>query len=965
MDERSLLRFSEFEIDLRDERVRRADAPVALTPKAFALLRTLLQRPGQLVTKDELFARVWSRRYVTDDALARCMKELRAALGDDARQPRFIQTVHGRGFRFVAPVVRPASAPHAAPDPAPVLVGRASELEILDAALRESVAGARRVLFVTGEAGIGKTSLVEAFLARHAAAGDALWVAQGRCIDQYGAGEPYMPLLEALERLGQAMGTDRLAAALRQHAPTWLGQLLLVSEEFGGAAAAGAALDRSPQRMVRELAYAFEALSRERPIVLWLEDLHWSDYATLDFVSFIAARRGAARLLVLGTYRPADVLERGHPLREVTAHLAMRGECRELPLGLLSEASIAEYLARRLAGRASLDTAGLARSIHRRSDGNALFMVAVADQIEQEDASLEEKLTRVPASLRQLIERQLDRLSRDEQHLLEVASLAGAEFPAAAVAAGLEWEVAAVEERCVRLVRRGQFLRPAGTAEWPDGMVSARFGFLHALYQEVLAERTSGHRRPEIQRRIGEREERAYGARAPVMAAQLAARFAIARDMPRAVRYLEHAGKNALARHAYVEAAQHLSRGLELVDQLPEEGRQRQALDLYLPLGAALMASSGYASPATERTYQRALALCRGAGTQAELVRVVKGLWNVLLVRGELVAARAMTDELLRAAQESGDATLMLDAHARLGQTAFHAGELRAAHEHLERASRMLHDTAARSRHAGPRVVAYLSWVEWYLGHPERAAVHGREALERAAQLGNAHSIAFTLGFIGWLHLFRGEAARARELANEQLALCAEHGLRYWQSWATFLRGAAVCAETPEADTLARMAEAVAAHRETGAEIGVAFFQTYLADAHRRAGRVDEGLTIMDEALKLISVNGNRYHEADAHRVRGELLLQAGATEEAQRCFEHARDIARSQSARSLELRAAISLLRCAPPRRRAPARAALRRVLATFAQDEETGDLREARAAAADVAASRGARPAGAGRMR
>ena len=338
-------------LDPANECLWRGTEMLRLTRKAFAALHYLATHPGRVVSKEELFQAVWPAVVVSEAALTTCMREVRKVLADDPKVPQFIETVHRRGYRFIAPL---STTPQPVPSlkskvqspqsairnrqSAIGLVGREGELAQLHNWLEKALHGERQVVFVTGEPGIGKTTLVEAFLQQIAADG-GVWIGRGQCIEHYGAGEAYLPGLDALGRLGRAPDGHRLLAVLHQYAPTWLVQLpaLLGAAELE-------ALQRRTQgatreRMLRELAEAVEALTAEQPLVLWLEDLHWSDYATLDWLAFVARWREAARFLVIGAYRPVDVIVREHPLKAVKQELQLHGNCEELPLGLLIHTS--------------------------------------------------------------------------------------------------------------------------------------------------------------------------------------------------------------------------------------------------------------------------------------------------------------------------------------------------------------------------------------------------------------------------------------------------------------------------------------------------------------------------------------------------------------------------------------------------------------------------------------------------
>ena len=355
---------------------------VPVTQRAFTLLVTLLARPGQLFTKAELFETVWSGRVVTQAALSRAIHELRAALADDAGTPRFIATAHGLGFRFVAPVaaLAPGATQPLRQSAERHLAGRDAELRRLDHALEEARAGRRRLVFVTGEAGIGKTALVEAFLERHAQR-DALWVAQGRCIEPYGTGDAFLPILEALEQLAGKVGAELLCAVLQRYAPTWLAQLPWLAPDAARRPAAPAPGDATPRRMLLELAQALEALAVQQPIGAWLEDLHWSDGSSLAALSFVAGRRDAARLMLIGSFRRAEAPLADSPLHSLALRLEQRGQASEITLPALDEEGFRDLLARRLGEPRDDLVRALGAFLHRRSEGNALFAVTLLDDL--------------------------------------------------------------------------------------------------------------------------------------------------------------------------------------------------------------------------------------------------------------------------------------------------------------------------------------------------------------------------------------------------------------------------------------------------------------------------------------------------------------------------------------------------------------------------------------------------------
>ena len=389
-----------------------------------------------------------------------------------------------------------------------------------------------------------------------------------------------------------------LLTLLRQHAPSWVVQLpsFLSPTELEELQRTAAGVTR--ERMLQELVETLEAITAERPLVLVLEDLHWSDVSTLDLLSMLARRHEPARLLIIGTYSPVEVLARGHPLKAIKQELQLHGQCEELALEFLTEEHVAEYLEVRFSEQPDgrLRIKPLAHVVHQRTDGNPLFMVNVTNELVAHQVitnrdghwvipdTFAGDPIGVPGNLRQLIEQQLSRVSPEERKLLEAASVAGTEFSAAAVAAAVEQSAEMVETYCDSLVRREQFLRAQGTGEWPDGTVAARYGFEHALYQEVLYDRLSTDRRIRLHRQIGEREEQGYGERAREIAAELAGLLNRDETFARCA-VSPAAGENTLRRSAHQETISLLTKGLELLKtQLDTPERTHQELDLLTTL---------------------------------------------------------------------------------------------------------------------------------------------------------------------------------------------------------------------------------------------------------------------------------------------------------------------------------------------------------------------------------------------
>lgn len=586
------LSFGSFRFDPVNQCLWHGERMIDLAPKAFAVLSYLVTHPGRLVTKEELLQAVWPDVYVTDAVLKVRVRELRKALGDKAQDPQFVKTLHRRGYRFIAPVKLALNSEPDATEPlqpAHGLVGRDRVVAQLHQHLQQALQGTRQIVFVTGEAGMGKTAVVDTFLAQ-ASSHPRVLTASGQCVEHYGTGEAYLPVLQALSRLCRQAGAEELPALLRQYAPTWLAQLPWLIEDAEQAPLQHEILGTTHASMMREMGELCGALARQALFVLVLEDLHWSDYATLDLLSWLAQQREPARLLVLGTYRPVELIVRDHPLKTVKQELELHRQCTELQLNFLNNAEVVEFLQRRFPKHSFPEQ--LARVIHGRTDGNPLFLVNVIDYLVSR-AMLAEQTGRwcltvalaeiqeaLPESLQLMIDKQLDGLDVEQQQVLAGASIVGADFTTAAVAAGLAQNMARVEKCCEKLAQTRQFICPLGAEELPNGTVTERYAFIHALYQDVLGRRLSAMRRAQLHHAIGIQKEAAYAQQSTEIAAELALHFEQGRELHRAIDYLRQAARNARYRYANQAALGYLTRAIQLLERLVDAEQPSQRLQV-------------------------------------------------------------------------------------------------------------------------------------------------------------------------------------------------------------------------------------------------------------------------------------------------------------------------------------------------------------------------------------------------
>jgi DNA-binding winged helix-turn-helix (wHTH) protein/predicted ATPase len=957
------LRFGPFRLDAASQRLERDGVEVRLRPKTFAVLRHLLGAPGRLITKDALLDAVWGDTVVSESVLTVCLRELREALDDDARSPRYVETVHRRGYRFLAAIDVGDAVPDAPIRTPAALVGRDAALERLHTWLAVAREGQRQLVFVTGDAGIGKTSLVDAFLDR-LRPDDALWTATGQCVEHYGAAEAYLPVLEAMGRLCRGPGGERLAASLRRLAPTWVAELPALAAP-GGEPSPSRSVDVPRQRMLREIADALEVVTAERTVVLVLEDLHWCDPSTVDLIAYLARRREPARLLLIGTCRPVDLIVREHPLRRVQQDLHSRGLCHDLALEVLTDVEVARYLGARF-GEGRL-VPEVARVIHRRTDGHPLFMVTVTDDLVRRGvvARVEDRwqLTApddqleagAGESLRRVIGQMLERCDAPDRRLLDAASVVGVAFSAATVATALEEDVEAVEARCEELARRGQLIRAVGLERGQGGMIAGRFEFRHAIHAVVLYAEIPPGRRARWHRRIGEGLERQWGAEAVEHAGELALHFERGGDEPRAVRYRGQAASLALRRWANAEARTHLDHALSLLATMPDTSeRARQELQTWLTLGPVLMVMHGDAAPEVQHAYDRAGDLCRRVGTPAESVEIAWGAWRLASSSADLTRAREIGEELLALAERDGDSVARAHAHRAIGQSLLYLGDPEAAHRHLtETAAFFATATAAPrapSRLAQNSEIGALGFdavTSWVLGYPDRALRLAEASLASGQRTGNPVFISFALSGLAWVRHLRRDGAGALEAAEGAMALAREHELSPRWAQAAIFRGAALCQQGRAEEGVAQIREGLSAHLATGARIGRAFNLATLAAAELARGRIDAAGAAVLEALAISPVTGERWWDGELHRLSGEIELARAPRrrDEAEAAFRRAIELAREQRARALELRAVVSLGHLwVRHGKRDDARALVREACDRIAEGADTGDVRGAR---------------------
>src|SRR5215468_4198321 len=797
------------------------------------------------------------------------------------------------------------------------------------------------------------------------AAEPGLRLARGQCLEGYGGMEAYYPLLEALGAVCQGAGGAAVVETLATHAPTWLVQFPALLTPAHRATLQRELQGATRERMLRELAELLEVLTADRPLLLVLEDLQWADHATVDGLAALARRRAPAHLVLVATYRPVDLAFWAHPLQTLTQDLRVHQLCHELAVEPLSAADIAAYLAAVAAG-APLP-AGLAALLSRHSEGNPLFMRALLEHLTQQGVLAREAdgwvfrgpsaahALGVPENLRQMIEAQMARLGPEEQRVLEVASVTGAVFTASVSAAAADMEANDCDAVCATLARRQQLVRAADAQQLPDGSVSQRYVFVHALYREVCYWRQAPGHRAMRHRRLGAHLEGLFAPQLQDVAAELAHHFEAGAEWARAITYLQLVADTAGQRYAYREAATTLQHALALVPHLPEApARTQHALPLYSALGAALTMTHGQAAPDVEHAYTQAYALCQQVGETPELVPVLYGLWRFYNTRSQLHTARELGDTLLRLTQRADDPALAVIAHYALGWTWCCLGVLPAARQHLEEGSARYTPDQRRAlvfgigQDPGLNSHLYAALTLWMLGYPAQVLAHLHAALAWAQALAHPHSLAFTRCWAAIVAQWRRDVPAVYEHAAAAVALSTAQGFPLLVAWGASLRGWALAMQGQAKEGMAQARQGLADYRANGAAVFVPYFCTVLADVCAHLGDTAEGLQALAEAHTLVEQHEERYWEAEVCRLRGVLLRRQPETPpaEAEAWVQRALDVARSQQAKALELRAAMSLARLwLQQSKRAEARELLAPIYGWFTEGFDTADLQEAKA--------------------
>jgi class 3 adenylate cyclase len=805
-------------------------------------------------------------------------------------------------------------------------IGRQSEMEQLRNALEHAKAGHGQIVGTMGEPGLGKSRLFYEF--KLLSVGGCLLLEAYSV--SHGKATAYLPVIELLKSYFdiQAQDDERkrrekvggkvlmLDRSLEDTLP-YLFALLGIEEQPSPLQQMDAQIRR--RRTFEALKKLFLRESLNQPLVLIFEDLHWIDGETQGFLDVLSESVASARLLLLTNYRP----EYRHEWGQKTYYTQLR-------LAPLGRAEAEELLAFLLGNDVSLTP--VKALILEKTEGTPFFMEEVVQTLAEEEALSGERgsyrlvqaptTLQLPSTVQAILAARIDRLAPDEKALLQQLSVIGREFPLGLIRQVIDQPEADLY-RLLASLQHKEFLyeQPA----FPE----VEYIFKHALTQEVAYGTVLQEQRKLLHERTGQALEGLHAATLPEHYSDLAHHYRRSANTEKAIEYLRLAGQQAVQRSAYAEAVNYLTTALELLKTLPDtQERVQQELPLQIALAYSRAITAGYTTPGVGEAFLRAQELCQQLGETPQLSVVLRGLWQFYGLQAEYETAREMVNRGLSLAQRLQDATLLMGAHQDLGFFSLWPGEWEAARKHFEQSLTFYDPRQHRSYMAlydadlGLWSLSEVAIVLWCLGYPEQALQKSREALRLAHELGHPYSTNWVLLCTAWLHQHRREPQETQKQAQAAMTLSEEQGFQLWLAWGTVFHGWARALQGQGDEGVVQIRQGMSNARS---ELGRTYFLVLLAEGYKSMGQHEEGLRALTEALEFAETKGERIYEAELYRLKGELTLQQTNQKakvpnpksqslepqsEAEACFQKAIEIAQKQHAKSLELRATMSLVR-------------------------------------------------------
>ncbi|HKV55113.1 MAG TPA: adenylate/guanylate cyclase domain-containing protein [Candidatus Binataceae bacterium] len=819
-------------------------------------------------------------------------------------------------------------------------VGREDELRSLLNRWVRAREGEGQVVTIIGEAGIGKSRLLRRF--RQAiTATPHTWLEAGA--GAFFQNTPFYAVGELLRQiLGNAQIPDQIAQLERRLAAAGLRPVeaipllapllnLALPQEYP---ASTLPPEQQRRRLLATLVEWLLGAARTQPLVSVIEDLHWADPSTIELIELLVEQGATAPLLLLYTARP-----------EFRVSWPPRAHHAQISLNRLNVSDVRTMVTEVAAAKALSDAT--VTTVVERTGGVPLFVEELTRAVlESGDGKFVGRA--IPVTLHDSLMARLDRLG-PAREVIQIGAVLGGDFSYELLQA--VHPIAEAElQTALRKLADAELLYVRGIA--PD----ASYQFKHALIRDAAYEALLKTRRRELHIRIANTIDQSFPDLSAAHPELLAHHYTEAGSNEQAVRYWQRAGEQAVEHSAHVEAISHLNHGLELLKNFPPTPEHAaEELKVQITLGVAIGMIKGYASVEGQAVYERARELCEQVGDSQQLCQVLWALWRLHHVRAEFQQARELGGELLHLAERNHNRDFLLQAHHSLWTTLILLGEFTLAKQHLDHGM-VIYDFEQHRSHAflygghdpGVCCRGQLGYVLWYLGYPEQALKSAQESITLAQKLSHPYSLVMILECTTMLNQFCRNVRETQEGAETVAALAREQGFPVWSALATLYRGWALAEQGMEKEGTSELHRGMAAYRASGAGLGLPYQLAHLAEIYSRTGQIQEGLNSINEALSLTEKTGDRRWLAELHRLKGVLTLRAPSSleHEAEDSFQRAIAIARGQQAKSLELRATMSLARLLIAEGRSnEARAMLAEIYNWFTEGFDTADLKDAKA--------------------
>ena len=833
------------------------------------------------------------------------------------------------------------------------LVGRERELELLVDGLERAKTGRGQAFSIIAEAGLGKSRLLYEF--RKTIANENVTFLEGKCLS-YNRNVAYHPVIDILksnfkirESYGDFEIREKVKEGLRtldsDEASTLPYLLDLLSVKESGIDKILLSPEEKKARTIEILIKIVLKGSELRPLIMVIEDLHWIDNSSEESLRYILEGISGARILLIFTYRPEFVHTWGG-----------RSYHSQLNLMRLSNRESLQMVAF-LLGTSELES-NLAELILDKTEGVPFFIEELIRSlkdlkvIEKKDAMFclikNIKDIDIPSRIQDVIMARVDSLPEGAKDILQVGSVIGREF-------GHNLLKEVLENPEQELLSRLSVLKDSELLYERGIYPASTYIFKHALTQEAVYQSLLKSTYQKYHRMIAEALEQHFPEIKEAQPETLGHHFTEAGLADNAILYWKKAGARAVRRSSNIEAITHLNKGLDLLKILSDTPeRAKLELDVTIALGSALIPAKGQGAPEVEHVYSRAFSLCQQIKDSSHIFPSLMGLCAFYQGRGQHQKPHELAKQILAHAQRKQDPALLLPAHYVLGISFFYLGELTKSKSHLEKIATYYtpqQDRLSILPHGtDPTVTSqiWVSWILWYLGYPEQARQKSQKACTLAEELSHPHTLVFVLLLASRVHQYRREGQATQELSEKILSLSIEHGFPLRIAAANFMRGWALAEQENRIEGIAQMHKGMSEWHSTGTKTNHTYFKTRLSETYGKEGQPEVGLNLITEALSMINESDERFCEAELHQIKGDLLLLQAAPDkhQAESCFQQALEVARNQQAKSLELRAAMSLSRLWQSQgKKEEAHNLLSEIYNWFTEGFDTADLKEAKA--------------------